>query len=110
MSTSNLHNSTYNTNDIYSFSSFQITRIVKNEIKSAINGNIGKIFENNIKQKFWNQKIKVFVIFKNNNFFLGAKKEIEINRLFKDFNYNQIPFDKNEVKILFYKSKYIIYD
>ena len=52
MSTSNLHNSTYNTNDIYSFSSFQITRIVKNEIKSALNGIIGKIFENNIKQKF----------------------------------------------------------
>ena len=52
MSTSNLHNTTYNTNDIYSFSSFQITRIVKNEIKSAINGNIGKIVENNIKQKF----------------------------------------------------------
>ena len=77
MSTSNIHNSTYNTNDIYSFSSFQ--RIVKNEIKSAIYGNIGKIFENNIRQILEIESLKFFVIFKNNNFFLGAKKEIEIN-------------------------------
>ncbi len=52
MSTSNLHNTIYNTNDTYNSRSSQITRIVKSEIKSAINGNIGKIFENNIRQKF----------------------------------------------------------
>ena len=63
-----------------------------------------------ISDKNFKTKNKSFVIFNNYNFFIGAKKEIEVNGLFKDFNYNQIPFDKNEVKILFYKSKYIIYD
>ena len=50
MSTSTRRNTAYNTIVSYNDSLSQITRIVKSEVKSDINCQIEKIFENNVRQ------------------------------------------------------------
>ena len=51
-----------------------------------------------------------FVVIEYDCFLIGPPQEIEIDGLFRNFDFNSLPFKKEEIEILFDNSKFIKYD
>ena len=100
----------------YYLSSFRIIKANKFTINMDPETNaclfIDKLNEKNTLEIGENETISP-ANFHNNNFLIGPPKEMEMDGLYENFDFNELPFDENEVEILFdnsplFKYKYAV--